>query len=59
MITSPKLITENPLPLAENQDKDLEFYTMWKDRFSDTDDIEIQEKEVNELLAILRKPRTF
>lgn len=40
-------------------DKNLDFYTMWQDLFSNTDDIEVQQKEVNELLAMLRKPRTF
>lgn len=37
--------------------EDLNFYTMWQDRFSDSDDIEVQQKEVNNLVKLFRKPR--
>lgn len=43
---------------AKNSDE-LDFYTMWQDRFSDTDDIEQQQKEVNAILADIRKGRNF
>lgn len=53
---TPKKYAKLEVPLS---DKNLDFSIMWQDRFSDTDDIELQKKEVDELLKEWRKPRYF
>ncbi len=44
---------------TEKNSDELDFYTMWQDRFSDTDDLKQQQNEVNAILADIRQGRNF
>ncbi|MFW2176744.1 MULTISPECIES: hypothetical protein [unclassified Moraxella] len=57
------MLLDSQQPIYTNKTEEptgeLNFYTMWQDRFSDTDDIEQQQKEVNALLNQMSKGRNF